>query len=149
MAIAEEQERVEAMSLAVEPSIASAERTLPWPLRAVYLLLAGVFLLLAIIGVLLPGVPTTPFLLLTSFFLVRSSPRLNDALLRSRFVGPILRDWKHHRRIKRRTKWRAAALVAIMVTLTLVFSSLPFEWKLGVLGLAGIGIIVIVRLPEM
>jgi uncharacterized membrane protein YbaN (DUF454 family) len=149
MSIVEDQERTEAIALIAERPIASVERILPWPIRALYLALAGLFLGLAIIGILLPGVPTTPFLLLTSFFLVRSSPKLNDALLRSRFVGPILRDWKHHRRIKRRTKWRAAALVAIMVTLTLVFSSLPFEWKLGVLGLAGIGLVVILRLPEM
>ncbi|MBX9679273.1 MAG: YbaN family protein [Gemmataceae bacterium] len=144
MSVVQDEARVEVAAATVE-----AERNVAWPLRALYLLLAGLFLVLAIVGVLLPGVPTTPFLLLTSFFLVRSSPRLNDVLLRSRLLGPILRDWKHHRRIKRRTKWRAAALVACMVALTLVFSSLPLEWKLGVLGLASIGIAVILRLPEM
>lgn len=144
MSIVQDEPRAEVAAATVE-----AERGVAWPLRVLYLLLASVFLVLAIVGVLLPGVPTTPFLLLTSFFLVRSSPRLNEVLLRSRFLGPILRDWKHHRRIKRRTKWRAAALVVCMVTLTLVFSSLPFEWKLGVLGLASIGIVVILKLPEM
>ena len=61
--------------------------------RMLYLLLAGGFFVLAMAGVILPGLPTTPFLLLTSYFLVRSYPRLNERLIKSKLFGPILVDW--------------------------------------------------------
>ncbi|NOY28703.1 MAG: DUF454 domain-containing protein [Planctomycetes bacterium] len=50
--------------------------------------------MLGIIGIALPGLPTTPFLLLTSFFLARSWPRMHQRLLASKLFGPVLRPWK-------------------------------------------------------
>jgi uncharacterized membrane protein YbaN (DUF454 family) len=60
--------------------------------RLGYLALAAGSFVLTGVGLIVPGVPTIPFLLATSYFLVRSSPALNDRLLRSKFVGPILTD---------------------------------------------------------
>jgi uncharacterized protein len=111
-------------------------------------MLAGFFFVLAVLGAILPGLPTTPFLLLTSYFLVRTSPRLNDALLRSRFFGPILHDWQRHRGVRPHVKVQAVLLVAAMLALTLFFSTLSSTLKGLVLVLALIGILVILRLPE-
>jgi uncharacterized protein len=116
--------------------------------RWLYLALASWFFFLALLGAILPGLPTTPFLLLTSYFLVRTSPRLNAALLRSRFFGPILRDWQQHRGIRPHVKVQALLVVVITLGLTLYFSGLTWPLKGVILGLALIGVLVILRLPE-
>ena len=62
--------------------------------KAAYLGLAAFFFGLGATGAILPGLPTTPFLLLTSYFLLRASPKLNERLLNSRMFGSILTDWQ-------------------------------------------------------
>lgn len=117
--------------------------------RVLYLFLAALFFVLGSAGVILPGLPTTPFLLLTSFFLLRASPKLNERLLKSRMFGPILSDWQNRGGIRRHVKVKAVAVVLIAIALMLWLSPLPQALKLAVCGIAAIGLIVIVRLPEI
>ena len=63
--------------------------------RIALLTLGGLFFCLGVLGAFLPGLPATPFLMLTSYFLIRSSPRWNDKLLQSRVFGSILSDWQY------------------------------------------------------
>jgi uncharacterized protein len=116
--------------------------------RVFYLVAAGFFFVLALLGAILPGLPTTPFLLLTSYFLVRTSPQLNSALLRSRFFGPILRDWQRHRGVRPHVKVQSIVLVVITLAITLYFSGLTLALKGVVVALGLVGILVILRLPE-
>jgi uncharacterized membrane protein YbaN (DUF454 family) len=116
--------------------------------RILLLFVAGVFFLLGIIGAVLPGLPATPFLLLTSYILVRSSPRLNAALLRSRFLGPILRDWQVHGGVRKDVKVKAVLMVTISVAVTSIVFGYTFLTTLGLLACAAIGIAVILRLPS-
>ena len=109
--------------------------------------LAGVFFSLALAGVLLPGIPATPFLLLTSYFLVRSSPRLNAALLRSRIFGPILVDWQVHGGVRTHVRLKSIAAVVIAVAITTCVSGYSLAPTLAVVSLAAVGIAVILRLP--
>jgi uncharacterized membrane protein YbaN (DUF454 family) len=111
-----------------------------------FVLLGGLFVVVAFAGVFIPGLPTTPFLLLASYFFVRSSPQLNSRLLRSRFLGPILIDWQVHGGIRRDVKLKAVSGVILAVLLTIYLSD--SSWQAVVVGvLAGIGIAVIVRAP--
>lgn len=87
--------------------------------RSVNLALAGASFGMAVVGVAVPGIPTVPFLLVTSFFLVRSSPTLNDRLHRSRVFGPMLRDWEQHRGMRWQTKAYALGFMATTVGITL------------------------------
>ncbi|MBI5433616.1 MAG: YbaN family protein [Planctomycetes bacterium] len=118
-------------------------------MRPLYLILAGLFFALAIAGAVLPVLPMTPFLLLTSACLVRSSPRLHAKLRNSKLFGPLLRDWEERRAVRREVKWAAAATMLIAVTATLVFADRSLPVQLATVGLAAIGLTVILRLRTL
>jgi uncharacterized membrane protein YbaN (DUF454 family) len=101
------------------------------------------------LGVLLPGLPTTPFLLAASYCFIRSSPRLHRWLRRSPVLGRILHDWEVHRGIRRPVKIFAIVLVVAVVTSSIVFSSLPVWLKVTFGCLALVGITVILCVPTV
>jgi uncharacterized protein len=115
--------------------------------RFVFMALAGLFFVLGALGAVLPVLPTTPFLLLTSYFLARSSPRLNRWLLGSRFFGPILRDWQQLGGVRPDVKVKAIMIVLLAVALSLWLTDLSstLRWIAAAIALIGIG--VILRLP--
>lgn len=81
--------------------------------------LAGsVALALGLIGVVLPGLPTTPFVLLAAACYAKASPRLHGWLLNHRWLGPMVRDWETHRSLTRRTKTVAQVSMIAMVSLS-------------------------------
>jgi len=112
------------------------------------MVLAGLFFVLGALGAVLPVLPTTPFLLLTSYFLGRSSPRLNQRLLTSRFFGPILRDWQQLGGVRPDVKVKAIMIVLLAVSLSLWLTDLSstLRWLVATFALIGIG--VILRLPR-
>lgn len=115
--------------------------------RALYLSLAVFFFVLAGLGVLLPILPTTPFLLLTSWFLLRTSPAWNERLYRTRLFGPFLRDWDEHHGVRLSVKVTAIAMVLAAIGASLVFGNLSSVAALALGALGAVGIAVIVRLP--
>ena len=71
---------------------------------------------LGLLGVPLPLLPTTPFMLLAVFCFARSSPRLHDWLVHHPRFGPPIRDWRERGAISRKNKTYA------MVAMTAVFA---------------------------
>ena len=115
--------------------------------KAAYLSLAGVLFFLGLVGAVLPGLPATPFLLLTSYFLIRSSPKLNRRLLQSRLFGPILVDWQVHGGVRLHVKIKAVVVVLLTVVFTIYLSGYSMVSTAAISALAAVGIIVIFRLP--
>jgi uncharacterized membrane protein YbaN (DUF454 family) len=72
------------------------------------------------IGVVLPLLPTTPFLLLAAFCFARSSPRLHDWLLSHPSFGPLITNWERYGSIDRRTKRIAVIVILLTAGITLV-----------------------------
>lgn len=70
---------------------------------------------LALVGIVLPLLPTVPFLLLAAFCFARSSERLREWLLDHPTLGPPIHAWQERRSISRRAKW--AASLSILATL--------------------------------
>ena len=101
---------------------------------------------LAYLGAILPGLPTTPWVLLAGYCFSRSSPRLERWLKRAPLFGRLLRDWDEHRGIRRPVKVVAVCLVVTVVSLSITFGPLPVwaKWVIGGLALVGIGTIVFV-----
>ena len=93
------------------------------PRRLFFLLLGCVAIVLAVAGIVLPLVPTTPFLLLAAFCFARSSPRLHDWLVTHPRLGPPIAHWREGGCIAPRTK---AAAVATMLALLVI------SWIVGV-----------------
>jgi uncharacterized membrane protein YbaN (DUF454 family) len=104
---------------------------------------------LAVIGSVLPLVPTTPFLLLASWCFYRGSPRIHAWLHRSKLFGPTLDDWQHYHGIRRSMKYRTVLLVAAVVAGSLVLNSLPWWLRYVALALVACGLYVIWTVPTL
>lgn len=104
-----------------------------------FLLAAGVMAtLLGVIGLFLPVVPTTPFLIVAAACFARASPRLDRMLTESALFGPAIVEWRRHHSIPWRTKLTAIGLMSASLTVTIVFF-VEATWlrvALGVLGVA-------------
>ena len=120
------------------------------PLRG-YLYVAGGWACvgLALVGAVLPLVPTTPFLLLASWCFYRGSPRIHAWLHRSRLFGPTLDDWHHYRALRGGVKRRAIAMVAAVVAASLLLNALPWWLRWAALGLVAVGLWTIWSLPTI
>ncbi len=117
--------------------------------RLMYVVLGIACVGLAYLGVLLPGLPTTPFLLMASYCFVRSSPRLHRWLHRSPLFGRFLRDWETHRGIRRPIKVFAVGMIITVVSISIIFGGLPIWLRCVIGGLAAIGITTILLVPTI
>lgn len=105
-------------------------------------------LLLGIIGIVVPGLPTTPFVLLAGACYVRASPRAHAWLLRNRTFGPILREWEQHHSVAPRVKRIALVTMALTAGFSIWFF-VGAPWLQGlVLGAMLVGAFVVWRLPS-
>jgi uncharacterized protein len=123
----------------------------PSPTRGLARWLLGAFavlcLLLGLIGVVVPGMPTTVFILLAAWAAARSSPRLHAWLLAHRLFGPMLRDWQQGGRVSRRAK-RSATLMMTLCALVMPFTGAPaWAMALAIGSMAGV-LIWLWRRPE-
>ncbi len=94
--------------------------------RAALLVCGTLSLGLGLIGVIVPLLPTTCFLLLAAWCYARSSQRLYDRLMRARLIGPYLRRYRDSRVIPPRVK--IAALVMMWITIGYAVLTYPNLW---------------------
>lgn len=94
--------------------------------RLGYLLLAYASLGVAVLGLFLPGLPSTEFVLLSAWAAARSSPRLSRWLEQHRLFGPLLRDWRAGGVISRKSK--AIASLSMLACLALLLWHQPPLW---------------------
>jgi uncharacterized membrane protein YbaN (DUF454 family) len=114
--------------------------------RLLYLTLAALSFLLAVLGFALPVLPGTPFLLITSWCLARSSPALQQKLRRSVVFGPILRDWDEHHGVRPHVKLTALATLMLGVAASLVFGNLGTVLTIVLVAFGAVGAVVVLRL---
>jgi uncharacterized membrane protein YbaN (DUF454 family) len=111
------------------------------------LVLGWLFVGLGLAGVVLPVLPTTPFILLAAACFARSSERFYDWLLASRVFGPLIRDWREHHAIPRRARWIGITAIVIFLGSSLVFF-VSGLWLRLLLAAVGVALIVFLyRLP--
>lgn len=95
-------------------------------IRGVFFGLGVVFLALGLIGVVVPGMPTTVFVLLAGYCWARSSKRFYGYLLSHQVFGKMITDWQERRAMTRFAKYLAWAMMAISTVV--MFIRLPDDW---------------------
>ena len=108
-------------------------------MRAAYLAAGFAFLGIGVLGMVLPVLPTTPFVLLAAACFARSSERFYRWVLNHPSFGPLVREWRAHRSIPYRTKLFAIALMASSLTVSIVFFVRP-AWLQAALALFGVAL---------
>ena len=108
-------------------------------MRWLWITAGGIAFAAGIVGVFLPVLPTTPFLIVAAACFARASPALERKLLDSAIFGPTLRDWRDHRSIRRRTKVVAIAMMTASIAATIVFV-LDETWQRVALAAVGVAV---------
>ena len=115
-------------------------------MRAFYIILGCIAVVLGTIGIFVPGLPTTPFVLLASWCFYRSSPRLQAWLLQS-FLGKYIREYRDKGGLPLRKRIYIILLMATMVAISTIFfiKTLPIRiivWAAGAIGCVVVGFVV-------
>jgi hypothetical protein len=115
----------------------------PSRLRWAWWLLAYASLGVGIVGIFVPGLPTTVFVLIAAFAASRGSRRLHAYLLRHPRFGPMIVDWQREGAVSRRAKWAASASMlacAALIVLTMHWAS-SHRWWMAALPIACMGVV--------
>ena len=78
-------------------------------------------MILGMIGIFLPVMPTAPFVLLAAYFFSRSSKRLHQHLINHPRFGHIIDEWERYRVIRRPAKWAATIGVGFTILSSFLF----------------------------
>ncbi|MBV1887220.1 MAG: YbaN family protein [Parvibaculaceae bacterium] len=95
-------------------------------MRDAFLTGLGIFLvIIGVIGIFLPILPTTVFLLMAAWCFTKGSPRLNNWLLNHRHLGPPVIEWRAHGVIPSRAKILAIVMMSASLSYLIFFSAIP------------------------
>ena len=103
-----------------------------------YICAGTLALVFGVVGIFLPILPTTPFLLLASFCYLRSSKKLHQWLITRKTIGPYIDNYLTHRAILKRTK--IVSLIFLWLSLTISMILIDLWFVRGILVLVGIGV---------
>ncbi len=116
-------------------------------LKVIFAIFGTIALTLGLIGIFIPGLPTTPFLLLAAALYVRSSQKLYEKLIRSKYIGPKIESYRKNKGMTLMLKLWSIFLMWIMIGISVHFF-LETGWVkvviigLGLTGSAVMGFIV-------
>jgi uncharacterized membrane protein YbaN (DUF454 family) len=107
--------------------------------RALFFVAGAVSLALAVAGVVLPVLPTTPLVLLAAACFARSYRPFHEWLIAHRLFGPMVREWHEHRSIPYRVKLTAISMMALGLGASIVFF-IQAPWLQALLAVFGVGL---------
>ena len=90
--------------------------------------LVVIFITLGVMGAILPGMPTTVFLILAAWAASKGWPEMDEWLLNHPKYGPTLRDWRAHGTVPRKAKW-IASIMMLISAIIMLFTNAPFWVK--------------------
>ncbi len=98
-----------------------------------------------IIGIFLPLVPTTPFLILAAFLYSKGSPRFESWLVNHQYLGKPVRDWRKNRAISNRIKIGVSLLLVTNIVVISMLSINPIAKICAISVIAGVMAFILTR----
>ena len=122
-----------------DPKIHEVKETKNFLLKWLWVFLGCLFVGLGAIGAVIPGMPTTVFLVLAAACFIRSSQKLYDWLITNKTFGPYLKDYREGKGIPLRAKVVALVMIVIFVSYAVFFAIEIKQIKIlvGLIGLIG------------
>jgi uncharacterized membrane protein YbaN (DUF454 family) len=109
-------------------------------LKKIFLITLGsIFLALGILGIFLPLLPTTPFLLLTTACYARSSKQLLEKIISNRLIGKYIIDYQQNKGIRKSIKIYVLTLLWTTIALSIIFFA-DALWAKIILGCVAVGV---------
>ena len=108
--------------------------------KILWIILGSFFVVIGAIGAVIPGLPTTLFLILAAACYIRSSQKLYDWLITNKTFGPYLKDYREGRGMPRNAKILAVTMIIIFAGYAVIFAidELIIRIIVAVFGLIGI-----------
>ena len=97
------------------------------------------------VGVVVPLLPTTPFLLVAAFAFARSSERLTNWLQEHRIFGPLIDNWHRDGSIDRRSKWSAMIVIVATPVITWLLDAPLWIVACQIVVLSGSAVFILTR----
>lgn len=111
-------------------------------LKLLFILLGSLSLAVGALGVVVPGLPTTPFLLLTAALYIRGSDRLYKKLIENKFFGSYIKEFRSKKGMTLKEKIRSLTLMWVMISISCIFLIDSVVYKLIVIGIGFLGTVV-------
>lgn len=108
-------------------------------MKTLCIIIGTLSLALGILGIFLPLLPTTPFLLLTAALYFKGSPRLYRWLLNHKYFGPYIRNYRENKAIPLQAKF-ISLLLMWSTMLYCIFFLIPLIWVKAILLLVAAGV---------
>ena len=95
-----------------------------------FFIFAWVSFLLGVLGLILPILPTTPFMILAAIGFSKSSPKFHKWLMELPYLGPPIKDWESYRVIRTKSKILATTLIGLSVSYVNYYSVVSIYIKI-------------------
>lgn len=117
--------------------------------KIILIILGTISLVVGIIGIVVPGLPTTTFLLIASACYVRSSEKLYSWLINHKIYGKFIKDYQQHKAITKNQKMISIVSMWLMISISILFF-IDISWVKIVLLLCGItGTIIVLSIRTL
>jgi len=108
-------------------------------LKAILIIAGTISLVLGVIGIFVPGLPTTPFLVLTAGLYIRSSEKLYKMLIRNKYLGSYITEFQIRKGMTTKMKIYSISVMWIMIVMSITFFITPVLLKVIIAGVGLIG----------
>jgi len=108
-------------------------------IRIMWIFLGSLFVALGTIGAFVPGLPTTVFLIIAAACYIRSSQRLYNWLIKNKYLGHYIRDYREGKGMPMKAKLVALSMITIFAgsSSLILINNPPIQVFVGILGIIG------------